>query len=289
VFKRILFVLIIMASISMTSCKSGGGRGASSSSPTGRMKVLLTDAPFPTSSVAAIYVTVNAIEARRYWSGSYTTILSVPTTLDILQFRNGVTAVVAEVDVSPTDYDAIRVTLGSVEVDLVDGRTFVVGQGTQVIAALGPNVSVAAGLTSTVVLDFDVAQSLIPTGNSLTTSGITGFTFNPMIRAADIDATGTLSGTIRSDNETLNTTADDSVVYGAKVSIIRNGAVVATALSDNLGFYKVLGLPSGLYDIRVERRGHFEEYIRESWVLGYGGNSQVDATLEKMPSWWPNF
>ncbi len=85
--------------------------------------------------------------------------------------------------------------------------------------------------------------------------------------------TATLSGTV-TDPQGLG-------VRGAKVTITNAGTgAERTAVSDDGGRYKVVGLPPGSYRVSVDGGANFAEYVNEAVVVTVGEDAILDMRLD---------
>ena len=85
--------------------------------------------------------------------------------------------------------------------------------------------------------------------------------------------TATLSGTV--------TDPQGLAVKGAKLTISNAGTgAERTAVSDDAGRYKVVGLPPGTYKVNVNGGANFATYQNDSVVVTVGADAILDARLE---------
>src|SRR5436853_7911463 len=84
--------------------------------------------------------------------------------------------------------------------------------------------------------------------------------------------TGSIVGTM--------TDATGAVVPGVKVTVSNNSTgVQITAVTDNVGNYRVDFLPPGTYQITVENPG-FKKFVRDNIVLDAARQLRIDLVLE---------
>ena len=72
---------------------------------------------------------------------------------------------------------------------------------------------------------------------------MSGFTFMPTMRLVDMSTSGTIHGIVRDAVENLP---------NATISLMHNGTLYTTTHSDGNGNYAFIGIPQGLYTIKVE-------------------------------------
>jgi len=215
---------------------------------TGTIRLLATDAPFNFDTVTSARITVSKIVLRK--NGEKVTVMEKETTLDLLQLRNGIVESLSQLEIPVGEYNEVILVISEASVDLKDGRSFPLtvpsGASSGLKVFVKPAITVSENVSSSLLLDFDLSQSFVPQG---TNSGITGFNFNPVIRATNMGLAGSISGIIWSNNNTPVDLTDDVPVPGAVVTIKNGSEIVTTAVTDDMGFYKVLGLPALDYTV----------------------------------------
>ncbi|MBW3535588.1 MAG: TonB-dependent receptor, partial [Gemmatimonadetes bacterium] len=73
---------------------------------------------------------------------------------------------------------------------------------------------------------------------------------------------------------------EGAAVYSAAVTLLDGERVLARAETDRLGWYRLDGVPAGLFDLRVARIGHAEVVLGDVTVRP-GGTTVVDVTLPR--------
>jgi hypothetical protein len=134
-----------------------------------------------------------------------------------------------------------------------------------------PDLHVAGGLTTDVLLDFNVEKSFILKGNTKSPAGIKGFNFKPVIRAVNITTTGTIEGMV---------TNSDTAIQAASVWIAQD-TVITSAFTDTVGYYAMPGIPAGLYTLSATLDG-FDTVIFEGVEIIEGNLTVQDFTLTKL-------
>ena len=277
---NILAITIITLSTLMMSCSDDN----EVASDYGKLSVKLTDAPFPHDLVAEANVTIFKVDAR--YKGDINLddemIDSTSTTVEtdgdnpfivlmedevqvnLLELTNGVTKNLADIDVPVGTYDLIRVYVEGINVVLKDGTTYdlKVPSGSQsgIKIFIKPGLNVSGGLTSDLLLDFDVSRSFVAKGG---TQNITGFNFKPVIKASNMSTAGTLAGIVTElQEETL------LGVEGAQIAVFVADTLNTTTFSDVDGSYMLMGLDAGSYTVEVEKEGY---------IMQTADNVQIDA------------
>ncbi len=202
----------------------------------GRLKVQLTDAPFPHDLVSEANVTIFKVDAR--YKGNmdldtqandstdvtvetdkgkpFIVLMENEVQVNLLELTNGVTKTLVDIDVPVGSYDLIRVYVKGINVVLTDGTTFNLdvpsGSQSGIKVFIKPELMVNGGLSSDLLLDFDVSKSFVQKSG--------GFNFKPVIKASNLSTAGTLMGTI--------TAVEQDTIVGVE------GAQVAVFIADTL-------------------------------------------------------
>jgi len=219
---------------------------------TGILSVKLTDTPFPIDMVSEANVTINKIEVRKAQAGSdespFLVLSEDEFSYNLLDLQNGLTADLVKIEVPAGDYDLVRLYVASADIKLKDETVYNLkvpsGDATGIKIFIDPTIRVVGGLTTDLVLDFDVSQSFVVQGDPYTTAGINGFIFKPVIRAADMSITGSLKGRVID--------SEGSVLENAEVWIEDDG-MMYTTFSDVEGLYMLGNLPAGSYTVNATK------------------------------------
>lgn len=245
----------------------------------GRLKVQLTDAPFPHDLVAEANITIFKIEAR--YKGSleldddstdsddmtletdngkrFIVLMEDELQVNLLELTNGLTKTMVDIDVPVGSYDLIRVYVKGVNVLLRDGTSYdlKVPSGSQsgIKIFIKPDITVNGGLTSDLLLDFDVSKSFVAKGGI---NNLNGFNFKPVIKVSNLSTAGTLMGIVTEVEE-----GTILGVEGAQVAVFIADTLNTTTFSDVDGGYMILGLEAGSYSVQVEKEGYLMQTAEE--------------------------
>ncbi len=252
-------ILFLSLSLALLGCSSDSNKG----SEFGRLSIQLTDAPFPHDLVAEANVTIFKIESRSKDEGTdendapYLLLMEEEMNVNLLDLTNGITTTLVDTEVPVGSYDLFRVYVKGINIVLTDGTVYDLkvpsGASSGIKVFVEPNIIVDGGLTADLLLDFDVSKSFVAKGNRKVEGGITGFNFNPVIKASNLSTAGTLTGMITTDNG-----GEIIPLEGAQVSIFPEGSdfsvdtSIISTFSDETGMYTILGLEAGTYDVVVE-------------------------------------
>lgn len=223
----------------------------------GRLVIRVTDAPFNISLIESATVTITKVELRKAGGsdndGSSFMVLSEDTlTYNLLELRNGLTEELLNMEVPQGKYDLIRLYVAEAGLTVKDhAAPFRVkvpsGGQTGIKIFIAPYLEVEGGLTSELLLDFDLSKSFELRGNTMNQGYINGFIFKPVIRCANLSTAGRIEGLV---TDTLK-----AKIKNARVWISRD-TVFASAYTDTLGFYKFIGIPAGTYSIFANKEGY---------------------------------
>lgn len=214
----------------------------------GNLVVKITDDPFNISYIESATITITKVEIRKsgdFSENPFIVLSEDSVTLDLLQLRNGVTAELLNLEIPKGDYDLIRLYVDQASLKIKDqpvAYTVKVPSGKQtgIKIFISPSISVGDGLTSELLLDFDLSRSFVMRGNMDHSAGVNGFIFKPCIRATNNSTAGRIEGVVKDTS--------DLKVANAKIWIEQD-TVLSTAFADTLGYYAFLGIPAGSYSI----------------------------------------
>jgi hypothetical protein len=175
----------------------------------------LTDAPFPYDKVQRVDVYVVRVQAS--WAAdtsassgdAFFTVAEVNRKIDLLALSGGLSDVLGAAQIPPGAIKAIRLVIDTDQssITMKTGAVLtgssspgIAWQSSAGIATLNAtvegNIAVPENGTD-VVLDFDVGRAFLDPAEVSPPCGCSGFIFSPVIRAAQVARTGSVSGTVR--------------------------------------------------------------------------------------------
>jgi hypothetical protein len=246
-FYAILSVLLVLI---MPGCNKTNDTG------NGRLVVKITDAPFPVDMVESAEVTITKIEIRKAGDGicdsiPFLVVWEGSETFNLLHLRNGVVEDLIDLEIPAGEYNLIRLYVDEAGLKVKDGDNFNLkipgGRQTGIKIFIRPGLVVEGGLTSELLLDFDLSRSFVMRGNMSSPAGIKGFIFKPVIRAVNNSTAGRLEGKVTDKN---------GVKIKAASIIVKQDTVVASAIADTMGYYAIIGLPSGTYSVLAAKENY---------------------------------
>ena len=236
--------LLLAGILGLSSCSdddnnSGSDRGTS------KMEVRLVDAPGDYDNV---FIDVEAVVVKynddfiegEFEDDDYVSVdgeLELDTddkVYDLLELTGGAYAILADEDIPAGSISQIRLILGDDNTVVVGGTTYPLQTPSAQQSGLKVqfNQNLEAGVIYTLVLDFNVEESIVEQGNG-------GYLLKPVIRASALEATGMISGSLLPLDVPATITAEGE------------GVVVSTAVN-SAGDFVLNGLPEGVYDVTIE-------------------------------------
>jgi hypothetical protein len=274
-FKMLKVIAMIVATTAMISCDEVGFADKDLSS--GTLKIHLTDAPFPTDMVAEANITINKIDVRKVNDDEeypFITLSEEVMSFNLLELTNGVSENLVDIELDTGVYDHVRLYVSEASVMLKDSTVYdlKVPSGAQsgIKIFIDPPVEVAGGLTSELILDFNVSKSFVVQGNPNTPAGIKGFIFKPVIKASNLTTAGRLAGMV--------TDTSDVVIDGAEVPIWAADTIYTTTFTDTTGAYMFLGVDAGTYNVAFAKEGYLGVAFEDIEITA-GNLTTVDAQL----------
>ena len=256
------FIAVVL--ISVGSCKKNDINDIADGF--GTLKVSITDAPFPFEFIEEASVTITKIELRKRDIEEdeypFITIFEDTTTYNLLELRNGITADLQEMSVPVGSYDLLRIYVDKASITVKDYDTYDLkvpsGSQTGIKVFIDPDLRIKGGLTSELLLDFNLEKSFVLKGNINTPAGIKGFNFKPVIRAVNNSTAGTVRGYVR---DTASIALPNAEVW------IMKDSTIATAYSDSTGLYAIPGVPEGFYFLYSTKENYDTVMVSDVEIL----------------------
>jgi len=199
----------------------------------GGIKIYLVDSP---SQLDSVIICVTRVEVHKSGSDStsgWFVINDSTRYFDLLLLTNGASAVLGDTSLSPGQYTQIRLFIGegSYVIDQGIKHDLEVPSGSQSGLKLIHQFTIESGKLYELLLDFNVDKSIVITGNGR-------YKLKPTIRVMPIVISGSISGQV------LPLDAQPTIwtFYGIDT---------VTTYTDLQGFFKLMALPAGLYDVNI--------------------------------------
>lgn len=199
----------------------------------GRLKIHLIDSP---AQLDSVIICVTRVEVHRAGSDStsgWFVINDSTRFFDLLQLTNGASVILGDTSLPAGQYTQIRLFIGdgSYVIDQGTKHDLEVPSGSQSGLKLIHQFTIETGKLYELLLDFNVEKSIVITGNGK-------YKLKPTIRVTPIVISGSISGQV------LPLYAQPTIrtVYGTDT---------ITTYTDLQGFFKLMGLPQGIYDVNI--------------------------------------
>lgn len=237
-FLKISSLYLLVIAMVFSSCEPGTDINGSPEGM-GTLEVLLHDAPgdYKEVNIFVERVEVNNTESNGGWIEVATPEVSV----DLLELTNGNMQLLGSEDLEPGTYEQIRLILNNEKNNLVVGdqvHDLFVPSGEQTGVKINVNAEIEEGITYSLLLDFDVARSIVERGNEK--SGIR-YLLKPVINATSQAVSGRIAGTI-----------EPAEAHPWIYAIANEDTVSSTKADTSDGSFQLVGLEEGSYSIAVE-------------------------------------
>ena len=193
------------------------------------LAVRMTDAP---GNFDAVLIDVQSIEITGS-GGSAVTLNTTAGIYNLLDLTNGINTLIATGDLEAGTVSQIRLILGPNNAVMVDSILYPLSTPSAQQSGLKLQIhqTFEPGVSYSILLDFDAAQSIVTQGNG-------GYLLKPVIRTIDVAITGSIKGSIT------------PLGVIATVSATANG-ITYTSMTNANGEFLIAGLPAGTYDVTV--------------------------------------
>jgi hypothetical protein len=259
----------------------------SSEKQMGRVTVSLTDAPFPGDLVEEVNVTIDWVKFKITTDEGTDdetdfVVIEVDKTFNLLELTNGTTELLGVKEIPFGTYSELRIHVTEAKIKLkgIEEEMNIKipsGYSSGLKIKIKPDLVVSEDI-SQVLLDFDVSRSFIVQGNISNGSKISGFIFNPVIRAANVAWAGKLSGIVeKKDDNEIQDFIKNAHIY--VISPDNPAEIIATGKTDEKGFYKIIGIPAGMYNVTCEKGDFNIESKPVSVEIKAGKEAKLDFKL----------
>ncbi len=254
---KICALLLLALPLVMISCKQKQAKDAAT------VKFKLTDAP---ADFDALYIDVQSIQVQTAASG-WVTLQSQVGTINLLQYVNGQSTLIAQAELPQGQINQVRLVLGSNNSIVANGQTYPIAIPAGMESGLVLNVhqQLQAGQTYEWTIDFDAAQSVMTTGSG-------SFHLEPVLRLivdaqSSAGATTNADGTISIGGSTGGTAGGSVVINGdvtgamsgsiapvgfASVCITGSNGATYCTVTDLTGHFTLQTVAAGSYTVQID-------------------------------------
>ena len=234
---------------------------------TSRIVVKLTDAPadYEEVNIDIQEVQVNLDENED--DSGWTSLSGInPGVYNLLELTNGLDTLLAEGEVPAGFISQIRLVLGPNNTLVMDGQEIDLKTPSAQQSGLKVKLTqeLTAGITYTILLDFDAARSIVQAGNS------GSYNLKPVIKAFAEALDGSIAGSV-------SPLESQSVVYA-----LQNTDTLGSSFTDDTGGFLVRGLDAGTYDVHVHPQEPLEMVIIEGVSVAIGQVTDI-GTVDLTP------
>lgn len=172
---------------------------------------------------------------------------------NLLDLTNGKDTLLANLDLPAGRISQIRLVLGNNNTVVIDGKEIALNTPSAQQSGLKIQIqqSLTAGVTYKILLDFDVARSVVQTGNGK-------FNLKPVIRGVVEATSGAIKGIVTPKEA-------NPAVYA-----ISGTDTLGTTYPDSLGHFLLRGIAAGSYSVHFIPATGFETVIKEGVTVTTG-------------------
>jgi hypothetical protein len=237
---RIVVLFFVLLTGLLTACDAD--------QKTSRVEVWLTDAP---GDFQEVNVEIEGLEihAAEKDNGNGWQQINVDTRMiNLLDLTNGKDTLLGTIDLPAGKISQIRLKLGDNNTLKVDGQVhdLVIPSGSQSGLKLQVHETFVEGVTYKILLDFDVARSIVLTGASQ-------YKLKPVLRTITEAQTGAIKGIVDPKEST-------PAIYA-----INGTDTLGTTYSDSTGHFLLRGIPAGTYDVHFSPNSDYE-FVKKAGV-----------------------
>ncbi len=245
----VLGTLVLLTTFVLASCDKNNDNDSNNGSDKATIKVMLTDAP---ATYDAVLVDIREVQLHSETDGWITVPLENPGVYNLLDFNNGMDVLLGTAEMPAGVISQMRLVLGSENSVIVDSVEYplTVPSGSTSGLKLNLHEEVQAGYSYTFWIDFDAARSVHQTGNGK-------YMLKPVIRMYTAPSTGSIEGYVF-PSEAL------------PMVTIFNDVDTMSALPDSTGYYKIMGIAAGSYDV---------DFISQLDTLPYATQTLLDVQV----------
>ncbi len=230
---------------------------------TGTLRLYIADAP---GEIDEVNLEITSVQVHRPGPGGWITINDETRTFDLIEYSNGAMALLGEAELEAGKYTQIRLMLGQNNNVVVNGEapSLFVPSGYQTGYKLVRQFNIEPDYTYELLIDFDVHRSVHLADGQ--------YILKPTTRVEPLALTGAIEGYV--------SPADADAV----VSAIDAGpdTVVTSAYPDETGYFKMIALPPGSYNVSVEAEGYQDVLVEDIEVTA--GHTADVGTVELVES-----
>jgi len=254
------FFLSLISLFVFISCKKDSGSDGKA-----RLQVYLTDDP---GDYEAVYIDVKDVQINVTGDSSrgWQSLQGVNAgTYDLLKLVNDEDTILADAEIPSGKLHQIRLVLGTENYVKIKNTTSLIKLETPSAQQSGLKLNIQYEVTNDrlymIVLDFDVAKSIVKTGNNK-------YILKPTIRAILNAVGGTLKGVVMPKD------------FQTAVYAVQGVDTVATTYTGITGGYIIKGLPAGTYNVFYRPTNiTYKDSLRTGISVMFNTTTKIDTTF----------
>lgn len=229
--KSLIFIIIFLSPLIFYSCSENSTNPANGEN--GRVKIYMVDSPADYDEVNIVVERVEVHKAENGEEGEWIIVNNETKIYNLLELRNGASAILCDYSLSAGHYTQIRLIIGTGSNVVINGVPYEleVPSGAQTGLKLIHGFDIQTGITYELLLDFDANKSIVVTGNGR-------YLLKPTVRVIALALSGTISGIVL---------PPDILTSIWTIS----GSDTITTYSDITGNFKLMALHQGTYDVYI--------------------------------------
>lgn len=242
-----IFFIIGLLSLMISGCNKNASSGTSP------MTVRMTDAP---GDFTAVYIDLQSVVVTG-GTGGDVTLNTHPGIYNLLDFSNGVDTLIATGSIQSGSVEQIRLVLGPNNSVVVNGISYPLSTPSAMQSGLKLQVhhTLQAGVTYSVLLDFDANQSIVLQGNGT-------YQLKPVIRTVETALSGSISGSVTPIGTVAFVTA-------------RSTTDTLSSVTQANGQFIVQGVPAGVYTVTITPPSPLQPVVVSNVTVSTGTSTSI--------------
>lgn len=225
-----------------------------------RVEVWLTDAP---GDYQEVNVDIEGVEihASESDNGNGWQAMDVDDrVVNLLELTNGKDTLLGSIEIPAGKISQIRLKLGDNNTVKIDDKTYnlTIPSGSQSGLKLQVHETFVEGVTYKILLDFDVARSIVLTGSNQ-------YKLKPVIRTITEAQSGAIKGIVDPKEST-------PAIYA-----INGEDTLGTTYSDTTGHFLLRGIPAGSYEVHFVPNSDYQFVKKENVNVQVGVVTDIDT------------
>jgi len=288
--KSLIAAFLIIPTLMLMSCDD---ESSSELDGTGTARIEATDAAVDAQNISGVFLSVDEAQVIANGQVQNSITFDSPREFNLMDFQNGETYLLGELDLEAGVYDEIRLMLTSTNeafVQFTDGSTEAVNvpSGSSSGYKINGDFEILANGLTEIVLDVDLRKALVKRGNG-------EFNLRPTARLITKSSTGMIQGELDEDDMEnadrvvvfayLEGTFQDSEMEEPTEGNARFENSVNSAVADANGNFTLAFMPEGDYELvvatfnenQLQNRFEFETATSVNVMLNGSLSTTVDV------------